>query len=514
MRHLRWMLAVVLLAVASGASAQSGGRRVALLIANSAYTQVTPLANPSRDADLVANSLRQAGFTTVTVQPNLGRTAFMERLAQFNAVADGADVAVIYYAGHGVEVDGKNWLIPVDATLQNKQQLNFNAVRLDDMLAAVWGARLRIIILDACRNNPFPGIEDTTSRGGPSRGLAPVETNGYMVLYAAAQGAVANDGNAGGNSPFARALAHFIPQSGLEIHRFPSEVGDMTRQLAPGQTPFTLMGIPGNPAYLVPPSGAPDPQVEFDLFRAAETAARAGDCQLLRAHRAAYPQSFTTRSADELLTHCAADRNAPPPNFLASLHAQGRTAPTRADFQASCARLQCEWEALAAISQVESGALGGFAADGRPIVLFERHIFSRKTNHQYDASHPTVSALSPGGYPRSQAERWAQVEEAYALDPEAALQSTSFGMYQVLGQNYARSGYDNTHEFVAALSRSPAAQLEAFEGFIRGNNLADEVQNKDWAGFAMRYNGPGYAANHYDARMADAYARLKASPIP
>ncbi|WP_395648060.1 N-acetylmuramidase family protein [Terricaulis sp.] len=204
---------------------------------------------------------------------------------------------------------------------------------------------------------------------------------------------------------------------------------------------------------------------------------------------------------------------APAGDYLASLRVADRTALRRADFEEVAARLNCEWEAVAAVAEVESGPMGGFAQDGRPIILFERHLFSRKTNRQYDQSHPTVSNSSPGGYPRTQNERWAQLAEAYALDPEAALQSASYGRFQVLGQNYPNLSMPNAHAYVTKLARSEKDQLEAFEGFVRANGLADELQRKDWVGFASRYNGPGYAANQYDQKMAAAYERLKATPM-
>ncbi|MGE0743121.1 MAG: N-acetylmuramidase family protein [Hyphomonadaceae bacterium] len=200
-------------------------------------------------------------------------------------------------------------------------------------------------------------------------------------------------------------------------------------------------------------------------------------------------------------------------DFLSTLRVQDRAPLTRADFEAVAATLNCEWEAVAAVAQVESGPLGGFGEDGRPVILFERHLFSRKTSSGFDTSNPRVSNRTPGGYPRSQADRWSQLEEAYALDPEAALQSASYGRFQVLGQNYSNLGMANAHEYVAKLAKSERDQLDAFVGFVRANGLADELQRKDWAGFASRYNGPGYAANQYDVKMADAYARLKANPI-
>lgn len=213
-----------------------------------------------------------------------------------------------------------------------------------------------------------------------------------------------------------------------------------------------------------------------------------------------------------VVTPPAPPPSAPSTDFLASLRAQTRDPLTRADFEEIAARLNCEWQAVAAVAEVESGPLGGFGQDGRPIILFERHLFSRKTNSQYDASHPNVSNRTPGGYPRSQAERWAQLEQAYALDPEAALQSASYGRFQVLGQNYTNLSLPNAHAYVSKLARSEKDQLEAFEGFVRANGLVDELQRKDWTGFASRYNGPGYAANQYDTKMAEAYTRLRQNP--
>lgn len=175
-------------------------------------------------------------------------------------------------------------------------------------------------------------------------------------------------------------------------------------------------------------------------------------------------------------------------------------------------RLNCEWEAVAAVAEVESGRLGGFGPDDKLIILFERHLFSRKTNSEYDASHPTISNRTPGGYPHTQAERWAQLTQAYALNPEAALQSASYGRFQVLGQNFSNLGLPDAKAYVAKLAKSEKDQLEAFEGFVKANHLDGALRSKNWAAFASGYNGPGYAANHYDQKMADAYARIKANP--
>ncbi len=194
------------------------------------------------------------------------------------------------------------------------------------------------------------------------------------------------------------------------------------------------------------------------------------------------------------------------------MKAQTRAPLTRADFEAVAQRLSCEWEAVAAVAEVESGRLGGFGADDKPVILFERHLFSRKTNSQYDTSHPSLSNRTPGGHPHTQAERWAQLAQAYALNPLAALESASYGRFQVLGQNFGNLGLPDAKVYVSKLAKSEKDQLDAFEGFVKANRLDDELRNKNWAGFASGYNGPGYAANHYDQKMAEAYARIKANP--
>lgn len=226
--------------------------------------------------------------------------------------------------------------------------------------------------------------------------------------------------------------------------------------------------------------------------------------------RAAAPQPPPPPAAPAPQSPPAAPRLS---GFLAGLKAENTAGLTRADFEASAGRLNCEWEALAAAAEVESSAAGAFAADGRPNICFERHLFSRKTASRFDTSHPDVSSRSPGAYPGAQDERWAQLAAAYALDAEAALQSTSFGRFQILGQYFATLGLPNAHDYVAKLARSERDQLEAFEGFVRAAGLADELQRRDWVGFVSRYNGPGYAVRQMDRRLAEVYARLKSAPI-
>jgi len=202
----------------------------------------------------------------------------------------------------------------------------------------------------------------------------------------------------------------------------------------------------------------------------------------------------------------------PSDGYLDGLVAGTTDGLTRADFEEVATELGCEVEAVQAVVQVESGALGAFAANGKPVILYEPHIFSRRTNRQYDASHPTISYRSwdASKYPRTQDGRWAQLREAYALDPEAAVASASWGLFQIMGFNHNACGFGSAKEFVSDMCRSQAQQLKAFAKFVKANNLADELVAKNWEGFAGGYNGQGQV-ERYGRLMREAYERLKAT---
>src|SRR5581483_10922247 len=155
MRGLRAILWTLLLAVLVGQPAYAG-TRIALVIGNSAYRNVTPLTNPVHDAAAMAETFRQARFDVVDVGNDLPVAKLRRLLRDFGARARDADVAVVYYAGHGIEVDGVNYLVPIDAQLETDADVYDEALSLDRILVAVEPARqLRLVILDACRDNPF-----------------------------------------------------------------------------------------------------------------------------------------------------------------------------------------------------------------------------------------------------------------------------------------------------------------------------------------------------------------------
>jgi len=254
---------------ATGSLAQLSETRVALVIGNGDYNVVARLFNPPRDADIVAQTLKSLGFKTVQTQNDLGFDAMRRVLRDFAAEAEKADWAVIYYAGHAIEVDGTNYLIPVDARLRSDRDVQFEAVSLDQMLASIEGARkLRLVILDACRDNPFLNrMTRTSASRSIGRGLARVEPEGgTLVAYAAKAGQIAYDGN-GQNSPFVTALIKRLMEPGLEINMlFRAVRDDVLAATERMQEPFVYGSLPSEPFYfaptasLAPPSlGASDP---------------------------------------------------------------------------------------------------------------------------------------------------------------------------------------------------------------------------------------------------------------
>jgi len=224
------------------------GRRIALIIGNGAYKNVHPLGNPPHDAKLIAAALRDVGFQTVTLSNDLTRDKFFEVLRAFASEAEKADWAVVYYAGHGFEIGGVNYLVPVDARLAVDKDAETEAVALEQVLAAVGGARrLRLVILDACRNNPFaPTMQHTMALKLVDKGFSNIEPSaGFMVVYAAKHGETALDGE-GVDSPFATALAHDMKEPRVEVRKlFDIVRDDVWTATRHAQQPFTYGSPPG-----------------------------------------------------------------------------------------------------------------------------------------------------------------------------------------------------------------------------------------------------------------------------
>ena len=217
------LLAVLLLPAAAAFAAG----RTALVVGNGTYAHIGRLPNPGNDAADMTAALRRLGFDVTTVR-DADRAAMTEALRVFTRESAGADVSLVFYAGHGLEMDGVNYLVPVDARLERDTDVRFEAIELDDVLASTTGADLRVVILDACRNNPLArsmqrtGASRTVSRGSFGNLDESLLGDETLVAYAAAAGTTADDG-AGRNSPYTSALLSYLEQ--------PLEIGLLFREV-------------------------------------------------------------------------------------------------------------------------------------------------------------------------------------------------------------------------------------------------------------------------------------------
>jgi hypothetical protein len=245
---------VLLLAAFSGGPALAQ-QRVALVIGNSKYEQAPRLPNPVNDAGAIASLLRSAGFQVV-LRRDIGIDDTRRALREFTDATRNADIAVVYFAGHGIEVDGDNYLIPIDAVLERDIDVDDETVSLDRILRVLEPAKqLRLVILDACRDNPFSRtMKRTLANRSVSRGLAKVEptTSDTLIAFAAKAGSTASDG-AGPDSPFTAALLHHLAEPGLDLRIAFGRVRDEVMLLTDKkQEPFVYGSLGGAVVALVP----------------------------------------------------------------------------------------------------------------------------------------------------------------------------------------------------------------------------------------------------------------------
>ncbi|QQO22770.1 caspase family protein [Bradyrhizobium diazoefficiens] len=290
-------------------------KRVALVMGNSAYKNVARLANPANDAALVGGMFRKAGFDTVDVKLDLNVAEMRKALRDFGGKARDADVAVVYYAGHGIELDGTNYLIPTDATLETDSDVLDETLPLDRAMFAVEPARqLRLVILDACRDNPFAKtMKRTIAARAIGRGLAKVEPTSpnTMIAFAAKAGSTASDGDAK-NSPFATALVERLPMPGLDLRKaFGFVRDDVLKTTGYKQEPYVYGSLGGDDVSLVPAkrAAAPGPQAnpQDSIRRDYELALQAGNRDAWEAFLQAYPDGFYAGLARAQLKNVAAE---------------------------------------------------------------------------------------------------------------------------------------------------------------------------------------------------------------
>ena len=260
-KHLVSLLAAIggfFLAMLLATDAAWAEKRVALVVGNSSYQTVPQLPNPSRDANSVAKMFRDAGFDTVDTLINVGNLEFKRAIRKFETIADQADIAVVYYAGHGLEISGVNYLIPVDARLASDRDAEDEAIPLERLVSSADGAkRLRLIVLDACRDNPFVKSmrrERKTATRAVSAGLGKVEptSTDTLIAYAAKAGSTADDGD-GQHSPFTTAVLKNLTVPGLDVRLAFGRVRDEVLKATDSrQEPFVYGALGGGNIALVP----------------------------------------------------------------------------------------------------------------------------------------------------------------------------------------------------------------------------------------------------------------------
>jgi uncharacterized caspase-like protein len=229
--------------------------RVALVIGNSAYARVPVLPNPASDARAVADLFTKAGFDLVEMKTDLDGASMRRALRDFSTAVRDADVAVVYYAGHGMEVGGTNYLVPTDAVLEKDIDVEDETVSLDRVSQLIEPAkRLRLIIMDACRDNPFAsGMKRSVASRSIGRGLAKVDvtTADTLVAFAARAGSTAADGDTG-HSPYTAALLSNIATPGLDVRLALGRVRDQVLASTAGrQEPFVYGSLGGAEIPLV-----------------------------------------------------------------------------------------------------------------------------------------------------------------------------------------------------------------------------------------------------------------------
>jgi hypothetical protein len=263
---MRFLIAALSIAgLLFSAEAALADKRVAFVVGNSAYKNVAPLPNPAIDAKSMAKVLRNVGFDVVEGS-NLTRDKMTERLLEFGKKAQGADVALFFYAGHGMAVNGTNYLLPVDADIKSEMDIKLgSAINVDLTLEQTMAdAKVKLVFLDACRDNPFAGKikpNSATRSLSVQSGLADMKTGeGTLIAFATGPGQTALDGEVGTNSPFTRALVANIAAPGVEIQQAMTKVrAQVSEETNKNQLPWGHTDLIGsvylNPAPAV--GGAP-----------------------------------------------------------------------------------------------------------------------------------------------------------------------------------------------------------------------------------------------------------------
>ena len=408
---------IAILAFCACSHAALAEKRVALVVGNSAYQNVVGLTNPVHDAAAITTMFQKAGFDVVESRHDLKNAEMRRAMRYFTDKARDSDIAVIYYAGHGIEVNGVNYLVPVDAMLERDTDAYDEAISLDRILQAIEPAkRLHLVILDACRNNPFlKKMTRTVASRSMDRGLIGVEPNGQntLIAYAAKAGFTAMDGD-GQNSPFALALLKHLTTPGLDLRRSLGLVrDDVLAATANKQEPYYTGSLGGEDMALVPALPAPvaaPVAAKSDVRGDYELAERVGTKDGWDSFITAYPSGFyadlakaqRNKLAAETARLAATDRARAATEEKARLAAEGAKASEQARAAAEAkaaedARLAAEKKKQAEEAKVALAAQANAAAQAKAA----EKAAAEKPRDQVIAALPPPDQASPGHSPNA-----------------------------------------------------------------------------------------------------------------
>lgn len=297
------LFGLLFLIVADPARAE---KRVALVIGVSNYQQVPRLSNPVHDSEAMGALFRKAGFDIVDDERDLGVAGLRRAIREFSEKSKDADIAVVYFAGHGIEVDGSNYLVPADAKLASDFDADDEAVSLDRVLRALDPVRrLRLVILDACRDNPFAKtMKRTIASRSIGRGLARIEptTPNTLIAFATKAGDVADDGS-GEHSQYESALAKFIAEPGVDVRVALGRVRDeVLKNTGNRQEPFVYGSLGGDELALIPKPVDTEADARIDY----EYAAQIGTKDVWDSFLVKHPVGFYAQLARAQLKRLAA----------------------------------------------------------------------------------------------------------------------------------------------------------------------------------------------------------------
>src|SRR3984957_8548654 len=457
--RLAFCLAFALGITLATQSAALADRRIALVIGNGSYENAGVLANPTHDADAVADLFTKAGFDSVDRRRDLGVVEFKRAVREFVDRAASADVAVVYYSGHGLEIGGVNYLIPVDAKLTSVLDMDDEAVSLDRILVAAGHVKkLSLIILDACRENPFhPAADDAHVTRGVSMGLAGVGPTvaDTLIAFAAKAGSVSYDGD-GRNSPFTTALLKYITQPGLDIRLALGKVrDDVLRATNHRQEPYVYGSLGGENVALVPapvaaapsvaavppatPSVSPAPPANADADEASDyrTTERFASLDGWRAFLAVHPDGAYARLArvevDKLLARqkIEAAKTEAAPMVTARTEVAPPLSPEALWRSLQCERLRPQARMLMesldivveepsphpVLGDASTTALSPKANDIRAVVAPGDSVAADPSACDREKQQPDRPRANPD---RREAERFARAMTCAALKPQAA----------------------------------------------------------------------------------------------